>query len=66
MPSELDPSTHIAIIGMAGKFPGAGNVGQYWQNLRNGVESIRQLSVFTTRLAPIAPAEGYAGGAKLT
>jgi acyl transferase domain-containing protein len=30
----------IAIIGMAGKFPGAKNVGEFWQNLSNGVESV--------------------------
>ncbi|MBW4633663.1 MAG: amino acid adenylation domain-containing protein [Iphinoe sp. HA4291-MV1] len=30
----------IAIIGMAGRFPGANNVEQFWQNLRDGVESI--------------------------
>jgi len=34
----------IAIIGMAGRFPGAKNINQFWQNLRDGVESI---SVFT-------------------
>jgi len=34
----------IAIIGMAGRFPGAKNVEEFWQNLRLGVESI---SVFT-------------------
>ena len=34
----------IAIVGMAGRFPGAPNVDQFWQNLRNGVESIRPLS----------------------
>lgn len=31
----------IAIIGMAGRFPGARTVSQFWQNLRDGVESIR-------------------------
>ena len=31
----------IAIIGMAGRFPGAGNVGEFWRNLKDGVESIR-------------------------
>src|ERR1044071_1704380 len=31
----------IAIIGMAARFPGARNVDEFWQNLRNGVESIR-------------------------
>jgi acyl transferase domain-containing protein/acyl carrier protein len=30
----------IAIIGMAGRFPGAKNVAEFWQNLKNGVESI--------------------------
>ncbi|MEG4342101.1 SDR family NAD(P)-dependent oxidoreductase [Microcoleus sp. A003_D6] len=30
----------IAIIGMAGRFPGAKNIEVFWQNLREGVESI--------------------------
>ena len=30
----------IAIIGMAGRFPGARNIEQFWHNLRDGVESI--------------------------
>ncbi|NQE32467.1 type I polyketide synthase [Microcoleus asticus] len=30
----------IAIIGMAGRFPGAKNVDDFWENLRDGVESI--------------------------
>ncbi|MEJ6485763.1 amino acid adenylation domain-containing protein [Nostoc punctiforme UO1] len=30
----------IAIIGMSGRFPGAMNVDEFWQNLRDGVESI--------------------------
>ncbi|HEX5709540.1 MAG TPA: SDR family oxidoreductase [Pyrinomonadaceae bacterium] len=34
----------VAIIGMAGRFPGAQNIEQFWHNLRDGVESI---SVFT-------------------
>ena len=32
--------TEIAIIGMAGRFPGAANLTQYWRNLRDGVESV--------------------------
>src|ERR1035438_84975 len=36
----MKPST-IAIVGMAGRFPGARNVREFWQNLREGVESIR-------------------------
>jgi len=30
----------IAIVGMDGRFPGARNTREFWQNLRNGVESI--------------------------
>lgn len=30
----------IAIIGMSGRFPGAGNIKSFWNNLKNGVESI--------------------------
>src|SRR5690349_5263115 len=31
----------IAIIGMSGRFPGARNLSEFWQNLRNGKESVR-------------------------
>ncbi|MGZ3458955.1 MAG: type I polyketide synthase, partial [Archangium sp.] len=34
----------IAIIGMAGRFPGAGDVETYWRNLAAGIESISPLS----------------------
>lgn len=30
----------VAIIGMSGRFPGAHNLGEFWNNLRNGVESV--------------------------
>ncbi|MEC4816405.1 MAG: beta-ketoacyl synthase N-terminal-like domain-containing protein, partial [Scytonema sp. PMC 1069.18] len=30
----------VAIIGMAGRFPGAKNIEEFWQNLRDGIESI--------------------------
>jgi amino acid adenylation domain-containing protein len=30
----------IAVIGMSGRFPGAKNLHEYWDNLKNGVESI--------------------------
>ncbi|MGE5343974.1 MAG: amino acid adenylation domain-containing protein [Candidatus Omnitrophota bacterium] len=33
-------SLDIAVIGMAGRFPGAKNIDQFWENLKNGVESI--------------------------
>lgn len=34
----------IAIVGMAGRFPGAADVPSFWRNLRDGVESITVLS----------------------
>lgn len=34
--TELD----IAIIGMACRFPGAGDIESFWHNLREGIESI--------------------------
>jgi acyl transferase domain-containing protein/acyl carrier protein len=39
----MKPSA-IAIVGMAGRFPGASNLTEFWQNLRDGVESIRDRS----------------------
>jgi amino acid adenylation domain-containing protein len=35
----------IAIIGMAGRFPGARTVAEFWRNQLNGVESISHFSV---------------------
>jgi len=37
-------SEPIAIIGMAGRFPGANSVEEFWRNLCNGVESITQFT----------------------
>ncbi len=38
------PSGAIAVIGMAGRFPKARSVAEFWQNLRNGVECISRFS----------------------
>jgi phthiocerol/phenolphthiocerol synthesis type-I polyketide synthase E len=40
--TESTVPADIAIIGMACKVPGADDTGQYWANLREGVESITQ------------------------
>ena len=40
MNNELD----IAVVGMAGRFPGARNLDEFWRNLVSGVESIRPFS----------------------
>ncbi len=36
-------SDKIAIIGMSGRFPGADNVYEFWGNLKNGVNSIKEV-----------------------
>jgi acyl transferase domain-containing protein len=38
------PADSIAIIGMAGRFPGANNIDEFWQHLRDGVESVTHFS----------------------
>ncbi|MDZ7967879.1 MAG: SDR family NAD(P)-dependent oxidoreductase [Nostoc sp. DedSLP03] len=37
---NLNIQEEIAVIGMAGRFPGAKDVNSFWQNIRDGVESI--------------------------
>ncbi|ELR97617.1 type I polyketide synthase [Gloeocapsa sp. PCC 73106] len=39
--AEQDRNEPIAIIGMAGRFPGARNIEQYWQNLCQGIMGIQ-------------------------
>jgi acyl transferase domain-containing protein len=41
----------IAIVGMAGRFPDARTLAEFWRNLEGGVESIRQLSEEQLRAA---------------
>ena len=43
IPNSIDESA-IAIIGMAGRFPGAKNIDEFWQNLRDGIDSISRFS----------------------
>ncbi len=45
----------IAVIGMAGRFPGARNVEEFWENLKNGVESITFYSGEELQEAGIGP-----------
>ncbi|MGY0003967.1 amino acid adenylation domain-containing protein [Micromonospora sp. I033] len=39
------PAGLIAVVGMACRFPGAPTVDQYWDNIRGGVDSVREFSV---------------------
>jgi 3-oxoacyl-[acyl-carrier-protein] synthase II len=58
----------VAIIGMAGRFPGARNIDEYWRNLRDGVCSIVDFDDAELSAAGVGPDElrspGYvaAGG----
>ncbi|RKG69028.1 acyltransferase domain-containing protein [Corallococcus sp. CA054B] len=54
-PLELDDAD-IAIIGMAGRFPGAPDVERFWENVRDGVESIRFLTEEECRAAGVPEA----------
>ncbi len=38
-----DDSEAIAVIGMAGRFPGAADIDAFWQNLRNGVDAVGEV-----------------------
>jgi len=55
--SERLRSEDIAIIGMAGRFPGAPGVDAFWANVRDGVESIRALSDDQLLAAGVARAD---------
>src|SRR5262245_39900312 len=43
----------IAIIGMQGRFPGAGNIEEFWRNLQNGVESLKRFTEEEVKAAGI-------------
>ncbi|MCV7379888.1 polyketide synthase [Mycobacterium alsense] len=47
------PASAIAVVGMAGKFPGANSVSEFWDNLRRGEESIVTFSEEELRAAGI-------------
>ena len=34
----------VAIVGMAGRFPGAANLEEFWCNLRDGVDGVRDFA----------------------
>ncbi len=39
-----DDNNSVAVIGMAGRFPGAWNIREFWRNLAGGHESLREFS----------------------
>ena len=46
----------VAIIGMCGRFPGATDIDEFWENLRDGVESIVTFSPQELAEAGVDPA----------
>ena len=50
-----DDNYDIAIIGMDGRFPGARSPEEFWQNLRNGVETISFFSDDELEISPDNP-----------
>ncbi len=47
--------TDIAVVGMAGRFPGARNIAEYWHNLREGIESITSFTDDELLKAGVSP-----------
>lgn len=43
--AEAKPSGKIAVVGMAGRYPGARNIREFWNNLMEGRESISHFSL---------------------
>lgn len=41
---SLETTTDIAIIGISGRFPGADSVHEFWDNISNGVNSVKVVS----------------------
>src|SRR4051794_39049244 len=55
--SPGETGLEIAIIGMAGRFPGAETLEEFWRNLRDGVESLSVLSDEELLAGGVAAAE---------
>jgi acyl transferase domain-containing protein/acyl carrier protein len=53
---RLDHFDSVAVIGMAGRFPGANNLDEFWQNLLDGVESISFFSDEELKAEGVDPA----------
>jgi acyl transferase domain-containing protein len=55
-PEQVNSLNGVAIVGMAGRFPGARNVREFWQNLLAGKESISFFEPGELEPAPNEPA----------
>lgn len=57
MSESVEHEGSIAVVGMAGRFPGAATLAEFWRNLAGGVESITFFSRDEMDLAAIAKDE---------
>ncbi|MBW4687575.1 MAG: acyltransferase domain-containing protein [Komarekiella atlantica HA4396-MV6] len=51
----FDENQDIAIISMSGRFPGSNSIEEFWQNIRDGIESIRFFSEEELLAAGVKP-----------
>ena len=54
---EATEAQGIAVIGMAARFPGAPDAARFWENVRDGRESISRFTAEELAAAGVAPAE---------
>jgi phthiocerol/phenolphthiocerol synthesis type-I polyketide synthase E len=52
----LSDESAVAVVGLAGRWPGARDAGEFWDNLRQGVESISRFTREEMRAAGADPA----------
>ncbi len=56
MENDLSLTSKIAVIGMAGRFPQARDIGEFWRNLVQGAEGIQFFTKEELREAGVSPA----------
>jgi len=54
-PESSSDSSSIAIVGLAGRFPGARDVAEFWRNVREGRETISFFSDQELEVAAVSP-----------
>jgi len=54
--TETSYESAVAIIGMSGRFPGAGGVDELWRNLADGRHGLREVTADELARAGISPA----------
>ncbi|HEX5759074.1 MAG TPA: amino acid adenylation domain-containing protein [Thermoanaerobaculia bacterium] len=57
MPEERAGAAGVAVVGMAGRFPGAADVERFWENLAAGVESVSFFDRDELAAAGVDPAQ---------